>query len=330
MSAGAVEVSTVDALGPELDELLPEWDALALRVGAGFAARPAFALDWWASLGRGRLAVTTARRDGLLVAVAPLHRRHVAGRSVLRWLGHGEALLGELVAAEPHEAKAVWRELVNGGAPLQLARTRLAGLLELRRLHAEQGCGRLRMPVVAHSRLLGPADRPVAGSPGARPTAPPAEVELLTGADGVRARSREMRRLSQSSTTRAALESTLIETALRTGDLAVVGAVVDGRWVAHLTLLRRGRSFEVWSLCAHRAVDRLAVGDLLVRAVLDRCAELGVDGVDLGLGGAELEAAWPGEGYDVVTLLRAPGHAAVAARRIAQGVDGVRRRGATS
>lgn len=326
MSAAAVELRTVDEPGPELDELVPEWEALALQAGAGFAARPAFALAWWASRGRGRLAITTARRDGRLVAVAPLHRRSAAGRPVLRWLGHGEGVLGELVALDPPGARAIWAQLVHEGTPMQLARTRLAGLLELRRLHAEERRGRLRISAVAHSRLLAPGDRAGEGAPGGRPPAPSSDVELLTHVDDVRARSQEMRHVAQASTTGPQLEPALTESALHTGDLVVAGAIAGGRWVAHLTLLRRGRSLEVWSLSADRTADRLAFGDLLVRTVLDRCGELGVDGVDLALGGAELEGAWPGEGYDVVALLSAPGPAGVAALGIAQGVEDVRRR----
>ena len=321
-----MELRTVDEPGPELDALVPEWEALALEVSAGFAARPAVALDWWATRGRGRLALTTARRDGRLVAVAPLHRRGAAGRPVLRWLGHGDAVLGELVAVDPAAARAVWADLVREGTPMQLARTRLAGLRELRRLHVEQRPGPLRISAVAHSRLLAPDDEPAEGAPGGRPPAPPSEVELITDVDALRARSRDLLPAAELTRSGACLEPSLRENALRAGDLVIIGAVVDDRWIADLTLVRRGRALEVWSLRTHPAVDRLAFGDRLVRSVLDRCGELGVDGVDLGLGGAELEAAWPGEGYDVVTLLSAPGPAGVVALRAAQGLDDLRRR----
>lgn len=323
---GDVELCTLTELGPEVDELAPEWDELARQVGSGFAARPTYALAWWEAHGHGRPALVTARRSGRLVAVAPLHRRRLGGREVLRWLGHGQDVLGEVVAADPAAAQAVWRHLVDDPGPLlQLARTRLGGLLALRRLHALQPEGRLRISAVGHGRLLARLGAHGLEQSRARPSAPPAAVELLTDVAGLR-ETWPQRRSLPAPDVGVVLDDELLEVAAKAGDLVVAGARVDGLWVAQATLLRRGGSLELWSLCTASSVDRLVFGDLLVRSVLDRSADLGVEQVDLALGGAELEGAWPGEGYDVVTLLAASGSVGLAALGALQAVEDARRR----
>lgn len=313
-------------LSPQVDDLVPEWEDLARSVGAGFAARPSFALGWWETHGRGRLAVAATRRAGRLVAVAPLHRRRVGGRAVLRWLGHGEGVLGEIVALDPAASRAMWSGLLRAGVPLQLARTRLSGLLALRRVHAQEPVGSLRISAVGHGRVLKPTD--VLGDPSAdrRPTSLSAAVELLTDQQSLRGHWTELGRLQGA----LSVDRQLLERAAAAGDLVVAAARVEGRCIAAATMLRRGRELELWSLSAARPDDRVAVGDLLVRAVLDRAGDLAIDGLDLAVGGAELESAWSGETYDVATLLAGAGPLEVAALGVLQAVEDGRRRRATA
>lgn len=63
------------------EPLLHEWDELADRMAAMPCLRPGWSAAWWRAFGTGRLEIRTLRRNGRLVAVLPMARRHHALRS---------------------------------------------------------------------------------------------------------------------------------------------------------------------------------------------------------------------------------------------------------
>jgi CelD/BcsL family acetyltransferase involved in cellulose biosynthesis len=62
--------------------LAARWDELAIRAGATPYLRPGWIAAWWRAFGAGRLEIRTLERDGRLIALLPLARRHGVLRSV--------------------------------------------------------------------------------------------------------------------------------------------------------------------------------------------------------------------------------------------------------
>lgn len=122
--------SVVDTL-ETADNLVAEWEALADACSAGPFARPLFALTWWRTLGTGTLRIATVRRDGTLVALAPLHSRRVGHLRVVRWLGHGLGTIAEaLVHPEhPDAGPAMWSSATGRGHVLDLLESQENGPL---------------------------------------------------------------------------------------------------------------------------------------------------------------------------------------------------------
>ncbi len=89
-----------------LAALAPEWARLAATAAEPtLFASPAWVRTWWAHFGAGRrLSVVGARRDGRLVALAPLCTRRGAGVRVREFLGSEEADLGTLLLAADEAA----------------------------------------------------------------------------------------------------------------------------------------------------------------------------------------------------------------------------------
>lgn len=339
MSPPDLAVRAVGRAGAELDELVAEWDALARRRGLGFASRPSYALSWWEELGRGRLEIVTARRDGRLVAVAPLHRRSVLGKPVLRWLGHGLGGVGELVADDAPAATAVWSWLADRGTPLQLTHLRLddVGTLALRRagrldvrLDVDGRCHVLDLAPGSSSsdvRAATELPRPVT-APGARAgdAEGPVALDLVTDVDGLRRAWPELVRLAAGALPgpgHAGFAHRFLEQEARAGALVLAGAAVGDRWVGHLTLLRCGRSLSLWDLRPDPAPGRAGIGDLIVEKLVDRHEELGFDRLDLGVGESAVRCTWSTTAYDVGTAVAAPRRAGVVQARL----DAARRAG---
>ena len=80
----------------DLAPLVPEWQALAARVGAEVYMRPAWQQVWWDHFGAGRqLACLVLRQAGRLVAVLPFMTERI-------WAGPVALRLGRLAGTDPH------------------------------------------------------------------------------------------------------------------------------------------------------------------------------------------------------------------------------------
>lgn len=124
-------ISTVIDDLESAERLVPEWVALADASSGGPFSRPLFALTWWRTLGTGSLHLVTVRRDGVLVALAPLHRRRVGPLQVVRWLGHGLGTIGEALVHPDHSdaARMLWDAAAGRGQVLDLLESHEGGPL---------------------------------------------------------------------------------------------------------------------------------------------------------------------------------------------------------
>ena len=109
------------------EQLVPEWEALARRCGAGPLSFPDYCLSWWEHLGSGRLLLATVRDgEGTLLALAPLHERGVGPARVVRWLGHGLGTIAQVLLEPGREdaARALWAAVARRGRVLELLEAR--------------------------------------------------------------------------------------------------------------------------------------------------------------------------------------------------------------
>ncbi len=319
--------------GPDLAPLLEEWDALADRQSTGFASRPSYGLAWWRELGTGELALVTGRRDGRLVALAPLHRRTLLGQPVLRWLGHGLGTVGELLADDDEAARAVWDALAEQGCPLQLVHVRLdsRSTLALRRSEAwdvrltvDDRCSGVPLPVgTVSSDLRGATSlkrlrryRNALAREGR-----PFDVEVVDDLDGLHRWWPEVQRVAADAdrgrdrtdlcgSPYDAFTLPFLEAEARAGRLLIVGGTVGGVWSAHEVGLRHGRRLDLWLSRFDPTLAQVGLGHLVAEAMVDRHDALGIDALDFGIGENAYKAAWTTTGYDVATLLAVPRDAA--------------------
>lgn len=310
--------------------LVPEWDGLADRCALGFAARPSYSLTWFKALGRGELAVVTARRDGRLVAVAPLHLRRLLGQPVLRWLGHGLGTVGEVLAEDQAAASSVWEHLAAQGVPLQLTHVRLddAGTLALRRspswsvrlevddrcpvlslppgidaaaLRSKRSTKRLRQYREALEREQGPFLLEVVQDAEALRRRWPDVVRVAAAADAGRDR------IDLCAPPYDAFTLSFLEEEARAGRLLLVGATAGGRWVAQEVGVRTGDRFAMWLSRFDPLLSGYAPGHLVLSDLLPRAGELGLTCLDFGPGENAYKLAWAGTAYDIATLTAVPG-----------------------
>lgn len=334
MTAG-VHVEVVDDLG-RTTALVPEWEALADRCATGFAARASYALSWFTCAGRGELAVVVARRDGRLVALAPLHRRRLLGQPVLRWLGHGLGTVGELLAEDADAATAVWSSLAADGVPLQLSHVRAddPGSLALRRdsawsvrLRLDDRCPVLR-PADAAPRSKRSLKRLGQYRRGLERDVGPFALEVVTDAAGLDRRwpdvvrvaaaaDRGRDRLDLCAPPFDGFTRRFLSAEADAGRLLLVGATVAGRWVAHEVGLRTGGTMSMWLSRFDPELAAWAPGHLVMRELLDRAEELGIDRFDFGPGENAYKLAWAQDGYDIATVTAASRTPALARGRLA-------------
>jgi CelD/BcsL family acetyltransferase involved in cellulose biosynthesis len=147
---GVVEV--VGAKG--FDALAPEWEDLALGLGAAPFSRPGWARPWWSAFGQGELCVLALRRAGKLTGVLPLSRRR--GRLHSCSNVHTPVFDALAVAAEDLEALLV-AALREGPAGLILERLDANGdLAAAARRLSEGGGGRMLSLDSLDSSLIEP------------------------------------------------------------------------------------------------------------------------------------------------------------------------------
>ena len=345
----------------QVDPLMAEWAELADRCQAGPFARPSYALSWWRHFGaaqRGsRLLIATVRRDGRLVALAPLHERRWGPFLVTRWLGHGLGTVAEALVLPDDEAseyhRVLWTDLMaSPGRLLQLIECRegRSGLDVLRdvvpgvraELRARDRCpvlmvtgdaarhladpsrSRIRRTVrVAQRRLLeaGRAFR-------VRVAADLDEFESLLPA--VRAvvdaseRSSPKQHLLRPPYAGFTLSYLRDEMAARRS-LVFVGFIDQRPVSVDLVLLANG-TMHSWIGRFDPAVAAFSPGHLLQCAGIDWAAEHGHPRIDLLVGDDDYKRRWATGSYgtvDVTAVRRTTWPAAAGALRIIRGVRAV-------
>ncbi len=353
----AAQVEVLRSLGAA-ECLAPEWEALCLAQGAGLASRPTYGLAWWRALGKGELAVVTRRREGRLVAVAPLHRRALLGQPVLRWLGHGLGTVGRAVAVDDDARRELWDGVAGLGLPLQLVHVRPpeASTLALRRsaswtvrVEVEDRCPVLDLPEGTSARTVRSARslkrlrnyRSALAREGRA-----FDVLVVDDVEGLRRYWPEIQRVAAVADAGRdrldlcgapydAFSYPFLEQEAAAGRLLIVGGTVGGRWVAHEVGLRSGTTLELWLSRFDPDLEKAGPGHLVMEQIVDRAADLGVTRLDFGLGENAYKAQWAREGYDVASLLAVPvpGRPGLvrtrlqAANRLADVVRSARRRG---
>lgn len=118
--------------------LTGEWTALAERLGATPFVRPEWVAAWWRAFGAGELKILTLRRNGRLVGLLPVARRHGCISSLTNYHTPQSELLAEDPGVAYRLAQTVFagnpRRICLAGLPV-----RGAGLNACRRAATEAG-----------------------------------------------------------------------------------------------------------------------------------------------------------------------------------------------
>ncbi len=125
-------VSSESALPPLFDE----WRSLQLRAGRWLFTDPAFFQAWWDIQGRAggqTLHVVTGRRQGRLVALAPLVIVRRYGLRILEWPGADVLDYGDIILDGDVDCAEIWRAV---------RRSRKYDLALLRSVHLDCSCRR--------------------------------------------------------------------------------------------------------------------------------------------------------------------------------------------
>lgn len=350
----SLDLEIVTGRGARLDRLVPEWDRLAAAHSRGFTSRSAYGLAWFDHLGHGELHVVALRRDGDLVALAPLHRRSLLGQPVLRWLGHGLGTVGQVLAADADAAHQLWTALAELGDPLQLTHVRPddEAVLALRRhpswthhLLVDNRCVVLSLPSGSTTQdLRGRSSLRRLGRyrNALQREGRPFGVEVVDDLDGLRRRWPDIAsvaaaadagrdRVNLCAPPYEGFTRSVLEAEAAAGNLVVVGVLAGQRWVAHEIGVRTGGVLEQWLTRYHPDVTQYSPGHLMAEWLVDHHLRLGVAEVDQMLGENALKLAWSRQGYDVATLTAAPhGLGRVRGRLALAGMLGVAARGIRS
>lgn len=323
------EVDVVSEPGHVSEPLGVQWQDLADRCGSTFASWPGYGLSWWASLGRGELAITTVRREGELVALAPLHQRSIMGQPVLRWLGHGLGTVGEVLAVDGEAVSALWDALADRGIPLQLTHARAdhEAILALRRdprwsvgIEVDDHCPVVALPGAVTAKDLRSTKTLRTLERRRRrlmERGTPVSIEVIDDVDGVSFRWPDIVRVAAladvgrdrvnlcsppyHSFTREALLQ-----AAAGRNVVIVGLLHGGAWVAHHIWLRVGRTLYEWITRFDPAIGSISPGLMLMEWVVDHHEALAVDSLDLQIGQSRWKREWTRRGYDVATVTATP------------------------
>src|SRR5258708_7573252 len=97
---------------PAITAIAGEWQSLHSRAGCGIFSGYAWFDTWWRHLGQAggfRPHVVIGRRDGRLVAIAPLAVMRRKGVRLLQWAGSEIADYSDFLLEKPEDASALWQ-----------------------------------------------------------------------------------------------------------------------------------------------------------------------------------------------------------------------------
>jgi CelD/BcsL family acetyltransferase involved in cellulose biosynthesis len=306
-----------------LARLEPEWRRLADSVAEPLVfATPAWALAWWRHFGGGRrLHLAGARRDGRLVALAPLCTTSRGGLRVREFLGSEEADTGGLLLAPGEEAlaAALARFVVAGAWDLLDLWCVPEGSVTARALHEALAAGGVRYetttltvnPVLdvrpdewsagaSRSMLKDLArQRRVLGREGKLEVVFPADAaEVEAGLEDLRG-FHQTRWSGQGELSRLQLPSYwawvrgIALEALRQGWLYLPRLTLDGRLLATGLYFLYGRRLFYWMGAHDHAFARHSPNMLLTLAMIEQLRVTGAaDVLDFGRGDEWYKLRW--------------------------------------
>ena len=336
----AVDVEVVTSY-EQLDELRPEWTALADAADAPIHVTPFWALAWWRHLGRGDLRVWVARERGRVVAVLPLHSRVRGGYEVMRFFGDelGSTSCAVVAPGRPEAGAELWGELLaEPRRILDLRRHRLAGSgldapWRLGAAHWHAGVSNV-CPVVAPGQAMSAffegrgsrLRRALSRAPRlAADDGLTVESFVLTDADDVRRLLPELLPLwdaAESANPRThflrppydAFTHDVLTEAATEQRLALTGLRLGGALAGAAFGYRVGRMYHYSGPRFDPQFQRYSPGHLTLQTLVEHALGAGA-GLDLLLGGQDYKWQWANTSYSVADVLAAGSPRALTAAR---------------
>ncbi|MGD7003484.1 GNAT family N-acetyltransferase [Corynebacterium halotolerans] len=312
-------------------QLHRQWEDLAERHGGTFGARPSYALNWYRTLGKGRLAVATVHDGGQLVGLLPLHTRRRLGITTYRLLGHGLGTIGEALAADRAALDALVLGLRRARALLRLTHVPadsplLRALLDsgtwtvnydvddhcpvialpdattARDLRSRKSLNRLRTSRNRAERELGAVEFHTYRQPADLTACWPEMTRVAAAAHAAET----AERLNFFDAGHRKFTREFLRAEAESGRLLIIALTVDAAWVAFTVLLRTGDRAEFWFTRFDPAHRPLAPGHQLWEYTVNHHAELGLAEIDLMIGRNAYKADWQTSEYEVGTVRATP------------------------
>lgn len=330
------------------DELLAQWRELADRCSTRFSSRPSYALNWFRTLGKGRLSVATVHRDGVLVALLPLHTRSRLTVTVRRLTGHGLGTVGEALAEDdaalvalvdglnrrrlplalthlPEDSPLVRALLDHGGWTLNHQLDDVCPVTVLppgttaADLRSGRSLKRLRSARNRAGREMGEVTFEVVQSPEHFARVWPEMVRVAAVAEAAEKEAR----LNLTAGVHGEFARSFLSEEADRGALRIVLLRVGGQLAAFDVMILSGGRAEAWLTRFDPAYRDLSVGHQLIEHTVNASAEAGITEFDHMIGESDYKEPWQTQSYHVSTVVAAPWRVALVSLLAERAVRGL-------
>lgn len=302
-----------------------DWERLAARAGTRMSSRFLYAVGAHETDGKGSFLLVAVYRGAEMVALAPFAVRRMLTVEVVRLLGHGRGVVGEILAEDADAARVLWRAVAARGLVLHAdlvvgSDIAVSALLDDPRWNCAVRVRDINLSVDVPEGAV-PVDIRSARSlkrlrscrAALTRSGSSLEFEQLTTPADVDRRWSDMCTVAAIGTSGrdrvnflAPPNKPFVYRFLRTeaelGRLVVLGLVIDGVWCAHDVSVRTGNRLEGWVTHYRPECARTQPGHQMMEWLVAHSNELAVDELDMGIGPTDLKLVWANNRTPVVTI----------------------------
>ncbi|MCE4263877.1 hypothetical protein CJ178_07065 [Rhodococcus sp. ACPA4] len=302
-----------------------DWERLAARVGTRMSSRFLYAVGAHDTDGKGSFLLVAVYRGAEMVALAPFAVRRMLTVEVVRLLGHGRGVVGEILAADADAARVLWRAVAARGLVLHadlvigsdiaasalLDDPRWKCAVRVRDTNLSVDLPEGTVPVdIRSARSL---KRLRSYRAALTRSGSSLEFEQLTTPADVDRRWSDMCTVAAIGTSgrdrvnflappNEAFVYRFLRREAELGRLVIVGLVIDGVWCAHDVSVRTGSRLEGWVTHYRPECARTQPGHQMMEWLVAHSNELDVDELDMGIGPTDLKSVWANNRTPVVTI----------------------------
>jgi CelD/BcsL family acetyltransferase involved in cellulose biosynthesis len=302
-----------------------DWERLAARAGTRMSSRFLYAVGAHNIDGNGSFLLVAVYRGSEMVALAPFAVRRMLTVEVVRLLGHGRGVIGEILADDADAARALWRAVADRGLVLHadlvvgsdvavsalLDDPRWNCVVRVRDTHLSVDVPEGTVPADIRSarslkrlRSYRTALSRSGSSLEFEQLTTPADVDrrwsdlCVVAAIGTSGRDR----VNFLAPPNEQFVYRFLRAEAELGRLVILGLVIDGVWCAHDVSVRTGNRLEGWVTHYRPECAHTQPGHQMMEWLVAQRKELAVDVLDMGIGPTDLKLVWANNRTPVVTI----------------------------